>query len=174
MNIKYIFQRDGLWFIDGSSEAFDTRMEAIRRARELTRNKKTDGRRFVSEKLGMAFRSKWEVELAELLYELGIDFEYEPERFYFRGEGDSYLPDFYLPEYNVFIEVKGYMDKKSQRRIRLFRKYYKHKYGFFLYEKEERDLIIIKGMTDVLLQLIQIAHEEQLREARKRGVSNAF
>ena len=167
LNIKYIFQRDGLWFIDGSSEAFDTRMEAIRRAREMAKNKKTDGRRFVSEKLGMAFRSKWEIELAELMTDLGIEWVYEPERVYFRAEGESYVYDFYLPEYNVVIEVKGYMDKKSQRRIRLFRKYYKHKYGFFLYEKEERDLIIIKGMTEVLLQLIEIAQKEQERELRK-------
>lgn len=31
----------------------------------------------------------------------------------------SYTPDFYLPDENIFIEVKGRMDEKSQRQLEL-------------------------------------------------------
>jgi len=165
-----IVQRDGLWYVKGHSEAFNTRVEAIKRAKQLVRNKakQKDGRRFISEKLQMAFRSNWEIELAELMSELGIEFEYEPERFYFRAEHESYLPDFYLPEYNVWIEVKGYMDKRSLKRVKLFQKYHGAEYGFFLFEKEERDLVVLKGMTEVLLQYIEIAQQEQQRRMKQR------
>lgn len=42
------------------------------------------------------------------LNSLGIDFEYEEHRFSYLYDGyyRSYYPDFYLPKYNVFIEVK--------------------------------------------------------------------
>lgn len=117
-----------------------------------------DGRRFFSEKLGVNFRSNWEVELAELMTELGITWEYEPERVYFRAERESYLPDFYLPQYNLWIEVKGYMDERSLRRIKLFRKYYGATSGFFLYEKEERDLILKN--PQLLITYLKIAKSE--------------
>jgi hypothetical protein len=161
ISMRKIVQRDGLWYVSGSSEVFNTRMEAIRRAKQLGRNKVDNGRKFVSEKLKMTFRSNWEIELAELLHELGIEFEYEPERFYFRAEKESYLPDFYLPEYNTWIEVKGYMDKKSLRRVKLFKKYYGAEYGFFLYEKEERELIL--KSPALLFTYIEIAQKEQKR-----------
>ena len=161
MSIRMIYEKDGLWYISGSSEVFNSRIEAIRRAKQIGRKKVDNGRRFVSGKLGMTFRSNWEIEIAELLHELGIEFEYEPERFYFRAEGESYLPDFYLPEYNVWIEVKGYMDKKSLKRVKLFKKYYGAEYGFFLYEKEERELIL--NNPALLFTYIEIAQKEQER-----------
>jgi extradiol dioxygenase family protein len=167
INVRMIEERDGKWYLEGSSEVFSSRVEAIRRAKQLGRNKKDNGRKFVSQKLGMVFRSNWEIELAELMTDLGIKWVYEPERVYFRAEGESYLYDFYLPQYNVVIEVKGYMDKRSLRRVKLFKKYYGHKYGFFLFEKEERDLVIVKGMTEVLFKYIEIAQKEQERELRK-------
>lgn len=161
VSVRKIVQRDGLWYVSGSSEVFTTRMEAIRRAKQLGRRKADNGRRFISEKLGMTFRSNWEIELAELLQKLGIKFEYEPERFYFRAENESYLPDFYLPEYNVWIEVKGYMDKKSLRRVKLFKKYHGAETGFFLYEREERELIL--KSPGLLFTYIEIAQKEQKR-----------
>lgn len=161
ISIRMIHERDGSYFIEGSSEVFSNRVEAIRRAKQLGRKKHDNGRRFVSEKLQMTFRSNWEIELAELLHELGIEFEYEPERFYFRAERESYLPDFYLPEYNTWIEVKGFMDKRSLRRVKLFKKYHGKEYGFFLYEKEERELIL--NNPALLFTYIEIAQKEQKR-----------
>ena len=155
---RMIEERGGNWFVEGSSEVFPNRVEAIRRAKQLGRKKQDSGRRFISEKLGIAFRSTWEIELAELMTELGIEWQYEPQRVYFREEHESYLPDFYLPEYNVWIEVKGYMDKRSLRRCKLFKKHFGGTYGFFLYEKEERELVL--NNPALLFTYIEIAQRE--------------
>lgn len=164
MIVRQIQQRNGLWYVSGSSEVFTTKLEAIRRAKQLGRKKKDNGRKFVSQKLRMTFRSNWEIELAELLAELGIQFKYEPKRFYFRGENESYLPDFYLPEYNCWIEVKGYMDKRSLRRVKLFKKYYGKEFAFFLYEKEERELIL--NNPSLIFTYIDVAKKEYERAKR--------
>ncbi|KAB2380171.1 PDDEXK family nuclease [Bacillus toyonensis] len=120
-----------------------------------------EGLRYFSEKENRMFRSTWEVELAELLTSLGIAYEYEPVRFYYKNHKESYLVDFYLPEYDTFIEVKGYMDKRSLKRCNLFRKYQGATYGFFLYEKEERELIL--NEPALIYTYLGIAQEELRR-----------
>jgi len=120
-----------------------------------------EGLRYYSEKENRMFRSTWEVELAELLTSLGITYEYEPTRFYYRDHKESYLPDYYLPEYDTFIECKGYMDKRSLKRCQLFRKYQGDTYGFFLYEKEERELIL--NEPALIYTYLGIAQEELRR-----------
>lgn len=56
-------------------------------------------------------RSKWELEVAKLLDKLNVVWEYEPFYLkYFNTEKrlmSNTLPDFYLPEQNLLIEVKG-------------------------------------------------------------------
>lgn len=120
-----------------------------------------NGLRFYSESEQMMFRSTWEVELAELLTSLGITYEYEPTRFFYKDHKESYLPDYYLPEHNTFIEVKGFMDRRSAKRCNLFRKYQGATYGFFLYEKEERELILKEPA--LLFTYLGIAQEELQR-----------
>lgn len=142
-------------------KVFSSREEAL----EYLTKKRSNGLKFYSEKLKRSFRSNWEVELAELLTELGIRWEYEPRRFHFWAERESYLPDFYLPEFNVWIEVKGYMDKRSLRRIKLFRKYYGKEFGFLLYEKEERELVMKNPC--VLFVLLEVAQKECERRKQK-------
>jgi hypothetical protein len=168
LSITTIYKRDSKWFIKGNSEAFGSRGEALRRLATMkvkqVNQTYTEGRKFYSEKLDMFFRSNWEIELCEILQELGIKFEYEPRRYYFRRERESYLPDIFLPEYNVWIEIKGYMDSRSEKRVKLFTKYHGHETGFFLYEKEERELVLKDPA--VLFTLIQIAIEERERRAK--------
>ncbi|KJE27433.1 hypothetical protein LG52_33 [Geobacillus kaustophilus] len=148
------------WRVD--HRLFNSREEALE---YLKKQQHPSQFKFYSEKLKRGFRSNWEVELAELLAELGIEFLYEPKRFHFRAERESYLPDFYLPEFNCWIEVKGYMDKRSLRRIKLFRKYYGKQYAFILYEKEERELILKD--PSILFVLLEVAQQELERRRRK-------
>lgn len=158
-----------MWYLKGNSEPFETREEAMRRLNTLRRAKKKthkDGRRFFSEKLNAYFRSNWEIELAELMTELGILWEYEPRRFYFRVECESYLPDYYLPEYNTWIEVKGFMDKRSERRVKLFKKYHGAEYGFFLVMKDELELL--RKTPELIYTFIEIAQNERERIERLR------
>lgn len=54
---------------------------------------------------GYRFRSRLEARWAVFLDAMGVDYEYELEGF---DLGDFwYLPDFYLPEHECWIEIKG-------------------------------------------------------------------
>ena len=55
---------------------------------------------------GYRFRSRLEARWAVFFDALHIKYEYEPEGFQL-SDGSTYLPDFYLPALNYFIEVKG-------------------------------------------------------------------
>ena len=87
------------------------------------------------------FRSSWEANIARILNYYNIKWEYEIKRFDFSNEYEgvlSYQPDFYLPEYNIWIEVKGWMDEKSKERLKLFSQYY---------PKENKNLFLIDSNT---------------------------
>ena len=55
---------------------------------------------------GYRFRSRLEARWAVFFDAIGMQYEYEPEGF-IGWNGLCYLPDFYLPAYNVYAEVKG-------------------------------------------------------------------
>ena len=55
---------------------------------------------------GYRFRSRLEARWAVFFDAAGIKYQYEPEGFDL-GDGIRYLPDFYLPEDDVWVEIKG-------------------------------------------------------------------
>jgi hypothetical protein len=60
-------------------------------------------------------RSKSEALFAHSLDAQGIDWQYEPQRFDLGWA--TYLPDFYLPAFDRWIEVKGSWNETSQRKF---------------------------------------------------------
>ena len=54
---------------------------------------------------GYKFRSRLEARWALCLDALGVEYAYEPEGYYVGGT--PYLPDFWLPDYHCWFEVKG-------------------------------------------------------------------
>jgi hypothetical protein len=79
------------------------------------------------EDLQQYFRSSWEANIARYLDYLNIKWEFEPKRFNFLEINSgvlSYMPDFYLPELDKWIEVKGWMDDKSKIRLQYFKQFY--------------------------------------------------
>lgn len=87
---------------------------------------------------GNYFRSRMEARWAVFFDAAGIEYQYEPEGFDV-GEGFRYLPDFYLPQFKVYAEVKpgpithetGIMDHPDYRKWALF--------------TEEKELIFLIG-----------------------------
>jgi hypothetical protein len=53
-------------------------------------------------------RSTWELSLVNYLDAMSILYEYELAKFsyVFEGKVRTYIPDFYLTDYNVYLEVK--------------------------------------------------------------------
>lgn len=65
---------------------------------------------------GYKFRSRLEARWAVFFNVLGINWIYEPEGFVLE-DGSMYLPDFYLPDLNIWVEVKGVLSTKDTSRI---------------------------------------------------------
>lgn len=61
---------------------------------------------------GYRFRSRLEARWAVFFDALNIKWEYEKEGFDL-GDGDYYLPDFWLPELSLWYEVKGVLDQRQ-------------------------------------------------------------
>jgi hypothetical protein len=68
------------------------------------------------------FYSRWEVNIARLFNYLGVKWIYQPKTFDLGSQ--NYTPDFYLPDYNTYIEVKNFLWRYSKIRDMKFRKLY--------------------------------------------------
>ncbi len=62
---------------------------------------------------GYRFRSRLEARWAVFFDTLGVKWEYEGEGYDLNGTW--YLPDFWLPEQECFIEIKGAEPSKEER-----------------------------------------------------------
>ena len=65
---------------------------------------------------GYKFRSRLEARWAIFFDTLGIEWIYEPEGFRL-SDGSLYLPDFYLPESNTWVEVKGVLTIEDENKV---------------------------------------------------------
>ncbi|NQU82470.1 MAG: hypothetical protein HQ539_00785 [Parcubacteria group bacterium] len=80
------------------------------------------------------FYSRWEANIARLFNHLSIKWIHEPKKFDLKTQ--TYTPDFYLPEYDIFIEVKNFLWKYSKIRDKKFRKIYPNIILIMLLKKE--------------------------------------
>ena len=65
-------------------------------------------------------RSSWEVVIARWLDQNNEPWEYEPKTFVLT-DSMRYVPDFYLPNRDVWLEVKGFMTHRAAEKIKKFR-----------------------------------------------------
>jgi len=84
------------------------------------------------------FYSRWEANIARLFNYLGIKWIYQPKTFDLGSQ--NYTPDFYLPDYNIYIEVKNFLWKYSKIRDRKFRKLYPDMNLILLLKKDYLEL----------------------------------
>jgi hypothetical protein len=63
---------------------------------------------------GIKLKGKWELIVAKWLDENQIKWEHETKSFEYEWNGKrNYYPDFYLPDFDFFIEVKGYVTDRD-------------------------------------------------------------
>ncbi|MAJ13219.1 MAG: hypothetical protein CMD09_04370 [Flavobacteriales bacterium] len=67
------------------------------------------------------FRSQLEEKVSDFLLELGVEQEYESSKITYTLE-KTYTPDFYLPNKDLYLEVKGYWDAEDRRKQKAVRK----------------------------------------------------
>jgi predicted nucleic acid-binding Zn ribbon protein/NTP pyrophosphatase (non-canonical NTP hydrolase) len=103
---------------------------------------------------GITFRSSWEAIVAEQLDKALFKYEYEQYKFYLDGLSSYYIPDFYIPEKDVFIEVKGQWLYDARQKVTEFRRQYPDKK---LYVIESMDNF---SMMMMLQYLYGLSHYE--------------
>jgi len=67
-------------------------------------------------------RSSWEIKYAKYLDKLGINWRYEFKTFDLGNT--TYTPDFYLPNQDLYIEIKGWSSDVFIKKFKLFKKLY--------------------------------------------------
>lgn len=71
--------------------------------------------------IGHIVRSGWEHNIAKLLQQKKIEYDYEPTKFTL-SDGTIYIPDFFLLKTNTFIEVKGRWLGHAKEKFEKFKK----------------------------------------------------
>jgi hypothetical protein len=97
----------------------------------------------------ITMRSPWEVDFAEALDRHGIAWDFEPKRFDLGWT--TYLPDFYLPASDTYVEVKGWLREDAATKMASFQKL-GHKVVLVTYHPSTRGLVspVPEGIRVVL------------------------
>ncbi len=106
------------------------------------------------------FAHKSEEELAKILDFYGIRWEYEPRSFPLEWDDagrvvESFNPDFYLPDVDLYIELttlKQSLVTKKNRKVRRLRELYPNIRLKIFYGRDFRSLLFKYGLTTVRAQ----------------------
>jgi cytidylate kinase len=107
------------------------------------------------------FANQSEEMFANLLDFYRIAWEYEPRSFPVQYDADgrvleSFTPDFYLPEFDLYLELttmKQSLVTKKNRKVRLLRELYPHLNIQVFYQKDFENLIFKYGLADRPVQV---------------------
>lgn len=110
---------------------------------------------------GEMFRSKYEHAFAVYLKELGVKYEFEKH-----GEGIEnitgtllhYIPDFYLPEYKLYVEIVNVMDNRLEHKMYLFKQQNKNA-RLILFDKQH-----LREMFDSKFTLYDVIGRKKARK----------
>jgi hypothetical protein len=96
------------------------------------------------------FRSRFERRFAADLRDRRIEFEYEQYKFPYQPSVKTYTPDFYLPDFDLFIETKG----------------------LFTYSDRQKHLCIQEQHPDMDLRFVFMAPHNKLSRKSKSTYSS--
>jgi hypothetical protein len=81
---------------------------------------------YISARGNIPMRSGYEVAYAHYLDAKGVVWQYEPMTFYIGPSksyhGKTYTPDFYLPIYRTYVEIKGRYPRADQAKVAAFKR----------------------------------------------------
>lgn len=101
---------------------------------------------YVGPKGRIWMRSSWEVKFAKWLDKLGLDWQYEAKRFPITMDGwtQSYTPDFRVPKWDMWVEVKGQLDAQSVERYAAFHAQYPEERWTWLCKDQLKAMGVLK------------------------------
>ncbi len=109
---------------EGRKKKIDSILNTIQSGRYTPQNNAFKGIGY-REDLNHFFRSRWEANIARLFDYFGIIWQYEPNRF--RLNNFVYIPDFYLPEFDKYVEISGFVREKKATKISIFNEKFPNK-----------------------------------------------
>jgi cytidylate kinase len=132
---------------------FQVRLQLARFGIVPPKRPSVDGKEF-----GRHFGHPSEQVFANLLDFYGIAWDYEPRSFPLQWDKDgkvseAFTPDFYLPEFNLYVELttmKQANVTRKNRKIRLLRAIYPHVNIQVFYQKDVQDLVTKYGLPERL------------------------
>ena len=110
------------------------------------------------------FAHQSEAELARILDYYGIEWRYEPDVFPISWNAggavtESFAPDFYLPEIDLYIELttlKQSLVRKKNRKLRYLRQLYPELRIKLFYARDFRALMVKYGRLSFLTDVIAV------------------
>lgn len=63
------------------------------------------------------FRSRWEANFARILNHYNLEWEYESKRCRFNTPYGILILDFYIPKFDLYIEIKGYLRNECREKL---------------------------------------------------------
>jgi hypothetical protein len=99
--------------VEEGSRNFD-----IESRQDIEHSRMDEPTEFWCRETGQYFRSRYEATFARWCDANAIDWRYEPYTIRFK-ENQTYTPDFWLPEYSHFAEVKGLWGGSAKKKLRL-------------------------------------------------------
>ncbi len=104
------------------------------------------------------FAHESERQFARLLDFYGVAWEYEPTEFTLEWNADgtpvqAFRPDFYLPAYNLYIEITTLNQRlvtKKNRKVRRLRELHPEVEVKVLYQRDYLNLLVKFGLEDAL------------------------
>ena len=116
------------------------------------------------------FAHNSELQFAKLLDFYGIVWEYEPRTFVLEWDGaggpaQAFTPDFYLPAYDLFIEITTMNQKlvtKKNRKARRLREVYPETRIKVLYQRDYLNLLVKYGLEPPSQAMPQVEGVEPL------------
>lgn len=97
---------------------------------------------------GILFRSRFEADVAYFINRVGYDYGYE-RRSFLLDNGIHYLPDFYIPDLNLWIEPRGYKSRKGKLQIDGFKEFLMNQ---FIDDNIHEDFIVL-GKNSLFFEL---------------------
>jgi hypoxanthine phosphoribosyltransferase len=108
---------------------------------------------------GVRFAHRAEAEFAQLLEFYQIEWRYEPDEFPLEWHDGrvtrQFRPDFYLPEYDLYIELtvmKQSLVRRKNRKLRLLRQLYPHIQIKLLYRRDFQRLLAGFGLPATAIE----------------------
>lgn len=110
-----IEQNKNCWTPEKRKQHSESMKRAVRNNPDSYSKNNVSGRVKLIEYNGSKLKGSWELLTAQWLDRLNVKWETEvnPQEYCWNNGTHLYFPDFYLPDYNIYIEVKGYKRERD-------------------------------------------------------------